>query len=105
MNENYNKWDIILIKLKKAGKTLKRPALIISPNQYNREGFVVILPVTSRVDTRSKQLEYHITHWKESGLPKPSLAKLRFATIPVRLIDKKIGTLHEEDVFNLLNLL
>jgi len=105
MSKNYNKWDIVLIKLSKAGKTFKRPALIISPKQYNSEGLVVILPITSRVDTRMKQMDYYITNWKESGLPKPSLVKLRFATISVRIIDKKIGTLHEEDVFNLLNLL
>ncbi len=90
------KWDIILVPFPftDLSETKKRPALIISPDKYNLGDDVVILFVTSHVTKVRNTGDYIIQHWKESGLPKPSLIKMKFATIDKNIIIKGLGTLH-----------
>ncbi|MBO8130477.1 MAG: type II toxin-antitoxin system PemK/MazF family toxin [Candidatus Marinimicrobia bacterium] len=104
MNQQINKWDIVLISINKNNQQIKRPALIVSPNEYNREGYSVIFPITSNISSISN-IDYKINFWKEAGLPKSAIVKLWFATISNSIITKKIGTLHQEDIFNILKLL
>ena len=68
----------------------KRPALIISPNQYNSGPDVVIQFITSNIKSYGRTGDI-IKQWKESGLPKPSLIRMKFATIERSIIIKRIG--------------
>lgn len=97
----YNTWDIILVPFPFTNlRTVKkRPALIISPDLYNSDRDVVILFITSNIHGYSKIGDHLIEYWKESGLPKPSLTKRKFATISTSIIVKKIGSLHNSDRF------
>jgi mRNA interferase MazF len=96
----YRKWDIILVPFPFTDLTAakRRPALVVSPDSYNKSGQdVVIVFLTSRTDVSPRPGDYLIRFWKESGLPKASLLRMRFATIDREIIVKRIGRLLGEE--------
>lgn len=103
----YKKWDIILVPFPftdlKTSK--KRPALIISPNEYNDKLDVVIAFITSKLDSEYRTGDYKIQQWEKSNLPKPSMIRMKFATIDKSIIIKKIGRLKEKDIIEFKKLL
>lgn len=98
----YKKWEIILVSFPftdlKSSK--KRPALIISPDEYNRNADVIIAFITSKLDQEHKIGDYHIQEWQQTGLPKPSMIRMKFATIDKAIIRKKLGRLIDSDANN-----
>jgi len=76
---------------------LLRPALIISPNQYNKYQDVIIAFVTSKLNTRHRMGDYKIREWEKSNLPKPSMIRMKFATIDKSMIIKTLGRLVKND--------
>lgn len=97
---NYNKWDIILVPFPFTDLTTtkKRPALIISPNEYNKKSDVIIAFITSKLDFEYRMGDYKIQEWEKSNLPKPSMLRMKFATINKSIIIKKFGRLSKNDV-------
>lgn len=95
----YKTWDVILVPFPftNLSRVKKRPALIISPDSYNSDRDVIILFITSNIHAYPKPGDHLIEFWQESGLPKPSMTKMKFATIATTIIDKKIGSLHNSD--------
>ena len=95
----YEKWDVILVPFLFADLSAfkKRPALIISPNNYNQYGNVTIIYMTSQTGQSVLPGDYIIEEWRQANLPKPTKIRMRFATIDKRLVIKKIGTLHPSD--------
>ena len=87
----YNKWDIVLVPFPFTDlKTLKkRPALIVSPDEYNKNLDVVIAFITSNLDSEYRIGDYKIQNWQESNLPKPSMIRMKFATVDKSIILKK----------------
>ena len=104
---DYNKWDIILVPFPFTDlkTTKKRPALIISPEEYNNEFDVVIAFITSKLDLAYRLGDYTIEDWKAAELPKPSMLRMKFATIDKSIIVKKLGKLSDKDQDNYLKLL
>ena len=102
---NYKKWEIILVPFPFTNLTSskKRPALIISPDEYNNEMDVVIAFITSKLDLPYRFGDYKIKNWKEANLPKPSMIRRKFATIDKSIIKKKLGKLSKEDIIKLKN--
>ncbi len=97
---NYKKWEIVLVPFPFTNLTTtkKRPALIISPAQYNKNLDVVIAFITSKLDLEYQVGDYKIQEWEKSNLPKPSMLRMKFATIDKSIIIKKLGRLSEKDV-------
>lgn len=96
----YEKWDIVLVPCPFTNLkiTKKRPALIISPSEFNQEfGAVIIMFITSDISVHKRIGDYHIKKWKEAGLPKPSMSRMKLATIDQRIIVRKFGHLPELD--------
>ena len=95
----YKKWDIILVPFPftDLSSAKRRPALIVSPDTYNAGKDVVIAYVTSQVSSPPRFGDYKLQKWKEAGLPKPSLVRMKFATIDKTIIVKKLGKLEEID--------
>jgi mRNA interferase MazF len=93
------KWDIVLVlfPFTNLRSIKKRPALIISPNRYNNGPDVVILFVTSNIKSFGRTGDYIIQKWEESGLPKPSMTRMKFATIERFIIIKKLGRITSID--------
>ncbi len=95
----YKKWDIVLVPFpftnQKSSK--KRPALVISPDEYNNRLDVVIAFITSKIDQSNRCGDYIINEWSKSGLPKPSMLRMKFTTLDKFMIIKKIGKLSKKD--------
>jgi hypothetical protein len=51
----------------------KRPALIISPDEYNRKRDVVIDFITSKLDSECRVGDYKIKEWEKSKAAQPQL--------------------------------
>lgn len=92
-------WDIVLVPFPFTNlqSAKKRPALIISPNSFNTGPDVVILFVTSNISSFGRTGDYMIQNWQESGLPKPSMTRMKFAAIEKSIIIKKIGRITSKD--------
>ena len=104
----YRKWDIILVPFPFTDLTAakKRPALIVSPDKYNQSGQdVVIAFLTSHMGVSSRPGDHRIRFWKESGLPKVTLQRMKFATIDREIIVKRLGRLFEEECISVKNTL
>ena len=76
----------------------KRPALVISTEQYHQSRHeIIVIAITSNVsrllagDTRIKQ-------WREAGLLFPSVATGIVRTIKANLIVRTLGTLPHQDL-------
>jgi len=93
----YRKWDILLVPFPFTDLTTakKRPALVVSPDVYNRSGpDLVIAFITSHMDVAPRPGDHPIRFWKEAGLPKASLLRMKFATIDREIVLKRLGRLH-----------
>jgi mRNA interferase MazF len=101
----YNRWDIVLLPFPftDLSATKKRPALVISPREYNSGPDVLVMFVTSNLKAKAKMGDYILTEWEKAGLPKPSMTRMKFATIDRNLIIKKIAALTENDKSALKN--
>ena len=80
----------------KIGK--KRAALIVSPDNYNQSSNVVVSFVTNQLGRMYRPGDYHIQEWKKANLPKPSMIRMKFATIDKSIIKRKLGRLSEKDI-------
>ena len=93
-------WEIILVPFPFTDlmSSKRRPALIISPDEYNKNPDVVIAFITSKLDLEYRSGDYKINEWELADLPKPSMIRMKFATIDRSIIVKKIGRLSEKDI-------
>jgi mRNA interferase MazF len=96
----YDQWDIVLVRFPFTDLTSykKRPGLIISPYEYNSGRDVIIAFITSNLKLKSMMGDYIIHDWQESGLPKPSMIRMKFATLDRRIIYKRLGRLTDSDI-------
>ncbi len=103
----YKKWDIVLVSFPFTDFTSdkRRPALVISPNNYNLGSDVVILFVTSQLANQPRIGDYRIKFWKEAGMPKESLVRMKFATVDKTIIVKRLGQLENQDRLGLEEIL
>jgi mRNA interferase MazF len=103
----YNKWDLILVPFPftDLSSTKKRPALVVSPNPYNKQGDVVIAFVTSNLAGPDRFGDYVLGQWQQAGLPLPSKLRMKFATVSAEIVVKKIGSVQLPDIMNIDGLL
>ena len=70
---------------------------MVSSDRYNEiRQEVIIAAITSNI-SRSLPGDTRINHWEEAGLRFPSVVTGIFQTIKRDMIDKKLGTLVNED--------
>ena len=95
----YKKWDIVLVSFPFTDFTSdkRRPALIVSPDNFNVGLDVTIVFITSQINSPSRVGDYYLKNWSEAGLPKPSLVRMKFATLHKSIIVKKLGQLESDD--------
>ena len=102
---NYNFGDVVLVNFPftnlKSSK--KRPAVIISSEEYNiSRPDIILMALTSQIKTQLGFGGVLINKWQEAGLPKPSLLKPLIATVEQDVVVKKIGRLSYSDIENLV---
>lgn len=97
----YERGDIVLVPFPFTDQTTtkKRPAVIISSNNYNNASpDIVIMAITSQTEKTFRIGECMIRKWEEAGLLKPSSIKPAISTIEQKLVLKKLGRLSSEDL-------
>ncbi len=92
--------DIVLVRFVFADEegAKRRPVLILSTDEYNsarRE--VIVSALTSNV-TRLLPGDRLIEGWRESGLPKPSVATGIVRTIKASMVESRLGRLPASDL-------
>ncbi len=77
----------------------KRPALVLHRYDWPRlPNHFLVAMVTSQLDGLKLPEDVKVAHWKEAGLPKPSLVRLgKLVTLEGSLIIRKLGILNKED--------
>ena len=95
----YKRWEIVLVPFPftDLSSAKRRPALIVSPDNYNAGKDVVIAYITSQMNIPPRFGDYDLQKWKEASLPKPSKIRMKFATIDKSIIVKTIGKLEDID--------
>ena len=95
----YRRWDIILVPFPFTNLSThkKRPALIVSPAEHNIGYDVIIMFITSNLSALERPGDYKLMKWKEAGLPKPSMTRMKLATVDKNIVIKKIARLKETD--------
>lgn len=93
---SFSKWDIVLITMT---NKKKRPALIISPERHNQNHDIIVLFITSNLDTTNDVGNYKIEEWQEAKLPKPAIIKMNFSTVNKKHM-KSIARLTDLDITN-----
>jgi mRNA interferase MazF len=78
-------------------ETKKRPALVISTEQYQRETNHISLLMITTAKHSSWYGDHQIIDMKSSGLSNPSIIRQKLFTIDSRLIKKQVGILSKED--------
>jgi mRNA interferase MazF len=105
---NYKRGNVVLVPFPFSDQTTtkKRPAVIISTNDYNdNSSDVIIIAVTSQINEFMEIGECLILDWQKAGLIKPSSIKPAISTIEKTLILKNLGKLSTRDTYSMNNAL
>ena len=92
--------DIILVPfpLTSQAASKKRPAIVVSTANYNRNRpDVVLMAITSQLRVPAGELDLLVEQWLAAGLVKPSAVKPVFATLEQTLIIRRLGALVPTD--------
>ncbi|MEQ7155526.1 type II toxin-antitoxin system PemK/MazF family toxin [Brevundimonas aurifodinae] len=76
----------------------RRPAVVISAANYNRQRpDVILLAITSKIDRALMEGDVLISDWRTAGLLKPSAFKLVIGTFSKASITGRLGHLGDAD--------
>jgi mRNA interferase MazF len=104
----YSFGDILLVPFPFTDQTStkKRPAVVISSNDYNQQKLdVIIMAITSQIILPLTLGELEIADFSAAGLIKPSVIKPVMSTIEKSLVIRKLGQLQNSDCQNLKNMI
>jgi mRNA interferase MazF len=104
----YSFGDIVLVPFPFTDQTAtkKRPAVIVSSNEYNGvRPDVILMAITGHLSPYSRIGEVVIADWKETGLIKASTIKPILTTIEKTLIIRILGRLRQDDILALKDVL
>jgi len=99
----YSRGDVILVGFifSDEGGEKKRPAIIVSSNNYHfSRDESIIVAITSNTE-RLLLGDYLIHDWQEAGLLFPSVVTGILRTIKQKVILKKLGTMPGPDMRNI----
>ncbi len=104
----YKFGDIILVPFPFTDQSTskKRPAIVISSDNYNRyKPDIILIAVTSQVNATLQFGEVLINDWAGAGLLKSSLVKPIITTLEGNLVIRTLGKLQSPDLQALENIL
>jgi mRNA interferase MazF len=96
-----NPGDIVWIEFPGAVQTKRRPAVVLSSNNYHatRPDLIVGL-ITSQIAKATSPTDYLIQDWQQAGLRVPSAFRAFIVTLPQGAVVSTMGSLtptdHEE---------
>ena len=77
--------------------TKRRPALVISAKTFNQATGHVVLAMITTAQHSSWAGDVPLKNWKQTGLPKPSMVRLKLFTLDQRFIVRQLGHLGSRD--------
>lgn len=98
----FKKWDIVLLPFPFSDqkRIKKRPGLILTPNEAIQNDFDILISfMTSNLKSPPRFGDYLIKDWQNSNLPKPTMIRMKFATIEYGIIIKRLGKLTQKDQY------
>jgi mRNA interferase MazF len=98
---SFSRGDIVLVRFPftDAVGIKRRPAVVVSSDDYNRHSpDVIIASVTGHLDAVKHPGDHLIVRWREAGLAKASLAQAKLATVEAGMIDRRLGALGRDDL-------
>jgi mRNA interferase MazF len=104
----YEFGDVILVPFPFTDQSTikKRPALIISSENYNcHKPDLILIAVTIQISINLQFGEVAIEEWSAAGLIKPSMIKPIITTTENSLVIRKLGALQPPDLQTLENIL
>ena len=105
---NILKYDVVVVRFPFASSTKykARPAVIISSDKYNtnKRNTLLIMAISSSQENKL-DFETDVEYWKDAGLLKPTIFKSAIATIEKEYIITKIGSLSDNDIKQLENMI
>jgi len=95
----YQKGDVILVPFPFADMraTKARPALVVSDAAYEQStGNLILIQITTQVARYPS--DYVLRNWASAGLKKPSIVRLKLATLAAALVRYKTGVMAGTDL-------
>ena len=99
----YKPGTVVLVRIKFTvnDQTKKRPAVILTDDNYhNSRADAIVVALSGRL-TNQYYGDYELSDWRVAGLPQPSKAKGIIQTIDRTTIEQTFGTLSDNDFNNL----
>jgi mRNA interferase MazF len=94
--------EIIIVNFQGATGVKRRPAIIISSDEYHKTRPDVILAViTTQTSSAISTTDYLPEDWKTAGLHKPSAFRAYFGTYDKRAIASVIGKVSDRDWYEI----
>lgn len=95
----FDKWDVVLVPFPftDLSQAKKRPAVVLSPREYNVNGDAVIGFLTSNLSGTERLGDFVLIEPEIAGLPLPTRFRLKLATIDVSIVAKRLGALSVGD--------
>lgn len=105
---NYNFGDVVIVPFPFSGGIgiKKRPAVVISHEQYQKNRHdIILLAISSRIREPLDYGEVLINDWQQAGLLKPSILKPLIFTFEQKSVLMRLGSLTSTDKMQLDKLL
>jgi mRNA interferase MazF len=98
---SFRRGDVVLVTFPftDAVGARRRPALVVSSDDYNAKSpDVIIASITGHLDAVKHPGDHVIAGWQEAGLARESLAQAKLATVEAGMIDRRLGALERDDL-------
>lgn len=97
----YRRGDVVLVPTDFTDQSdgTVRPAVVVSSDRYNQQTpDVIIAPVTGHLGANPTPGDLALLDWQGEGLLRPSLARMKLATVEASVIKGKLGVLTAADM-------
>ncbi len=78
-------------------RSKRRKALVLSDAIFNQQNASSLLMMITSAGRSAWHLDVPLEHWRQAGLRKPCLARMKLFTLDNRLILRTVGCLAAED--------
>ena len=75
----------------------KRPALVLSKPSFNQQSGHLLLAMITSAKNSDWALDVAISDLKETGLPSPSIVRMKLFTLDQRFVLNRLGSLSKTD--------
>ncbi|TXT32221.1 MAG: growth inhibitor [Planctomycetota bacterium] len=97
---NFSRGEVLLVEIAFSGTPgrKKRPAVVISVEQFHRGGTkLIVAGLTSNITSPARFGDVSIQHWQKAGLVKPSAFRGVVTTVDELDVVRTMGVLDSKD--------